>query len=203
MDMEMMSDGHSVRLSPRFCPGCGRAGTGDDELCPQCGERRVQAGYCGICEDYWPLRVGAPCPKHEVELEAQAPGGEAGFPPGETPRWVTVATFADLLGAEVPRIRLEAEGIPTFLMGERMGSHSMYQVATGGVKLQVPEPLAPEARVLLAQTWAPPLDDDPDDAWDELAPDPGAGRRAVMKGVIVFFLLAPFLLTLLSLLFGP
>jgi hypothetical protein len=80
----------------------------------------------------------------------------------------------------------------------------MYQVATGGVKLQVPATLSSDARVILAQSWSPPSfdGDDLDDAWEELGPDPGATRRAVMKGVIVFLLLAPLVLTLLSILFG-
>jgi hypothetical protein len=201
--MEMTSGGHSVGLGPRFCPACGRVESNDEGLCPHCGETRAQAGYCAICERYWPLRVGASCPKHDVELESHAPGARGEVADGEAPTWVTVATFADTLRAEAPRIRLEAEGIPTFLMGERMGNHSIYQVATGGVKLQVPEPLAADARVLLAQSWAPPVHDDLDDAWEELAPEPGALRRAVMKWVIVFLLVAPLLMTLLSLVFGP
>ncbi len=201
--MEMTSGSHPVDLGPHFCPSCGRVEANDQRLCPHCGERRTPAGFCGICEDYWPLPVGTLCPKHEVELEpTEVPDHDELAGPGAPP-WVTVATFADNLQAEAPRIRLEAEGIRTFLMGERMGSHSMYQVATGGVKLQVPEPLAADARILLAQSWTAPVDDDLDDAWDDLAPEPGARRRAVMKSVIIFLLLAPLLLTLLSLIFGP
>jgi hypothetical protein len=83
-----------------------------------------------------------------------------------------------------------------------MGSQSMYQVATGGVKLQVPESLEADARILLAQSWTPPDAEDLDDAWDDLAPDPGTVRRTVMKGVIVFLLVAPLLMTLLTYLFG-
>ena len=52
------------------------------------------------------------------------------------------------------------------LDGERMGSAAMYAVATGGVKLQVPDSLAADARVLLSQSWAPPVDADEDDALD-------------------------------------
>lgn len=201
--MELTSDSRPDHPVPRFCPACLRVEARDERLCPHCGESRVPAGYCGICDRYWPRPAGAACPKHEVELEAEC--DRAADDDAAISRWVTVATYTDPLHAEAPRIRLEAEGIRTFLMGERMGSHSMYQVATGGVKLQVPEPLAADARVLLAQSWTAPaaLDDDLDDAWDDLAPDPGAHRRAVMKGVIVFLLLAPALLTLLSLVFGP
>jgi hypothetical protein len=112
-----------------------------------------------------------------------------------------VGTFDDAIRAEAPRIRLESEGIPTFLEGERMGSMSMYQVATGGVKLQVPQPLLADARILLRQSWsADVVDDELDDAWDELAPAPGAFRRSVMTWMILFLLFGPFLLVLLSLL---
>ena len=62
--------------------------------------------------------------------------------------------FADTLACQPPRIRLEAEGIPTMIDGARMGDRSMYQVATGGVRLRVPEDLAADARVILAQTWS-------------------------------------------------
>jgi hypothetical protein len=151
------------------------------------------------------LPEGTSCPKHDVALAAKISSPADGFPPGPAPRWVTIATFADALAAEAPRIRLEAEGIPTFLEGERMGSVLMYHVATGGVKLQVPQPLSADARVLLAQSWAPPaLDGDEalDDAWEELAPDPGATRRAIMRGMIVFFMLAPVLMALIALVLG-
>jgi hypothetical protein len=138
-------------------------------------------GYCPICESYLNQAVGALCAKHDVPLE------EAAADPGPTEfasrSWVTLETYASRSAAEGLRIRLEAEGIPTFLDGERMGSAAMYQVATGGVKLQVPEDLLGEARVLLAQTWSPPVldPDDLDDAWDELAPEPGSGLRAAME----------------------
>ncbi len=188
-------DGPSV-VRDRYCPRCGRTGQADDRLCAECGESLIDQGYCAICEQSWRLPVGAHCPKHEVELE---PRPDADHPPSKPILWVTVATFADALQAEPPRIRLEAEGIATFLEGERMGSRSMYQVATGGVRLQVPEELASDARILLSQSWTPPVtEDDLDDAWDELAPEPGTVRRSVMKGVIVFFLLAPLFFSLLS-----
>jgi hypothetical protein len=140
------------------------------------------------------------CPKHEVDLIERPPlldvlEGE------EAPPWVTVGTFADSAEAEATRLRLEAEGIPTFVDGERMARNAIYSVATGGAKLQVPEPLVADARVLLAQSWsAPEADDDLDDAWDELAPEPGVRRRAVMKGVIIFMLLWPVVVVLLALL---
>jgi hypothetical protein len=148
-----------------------------------------------VCEQFWTLPPGRPCPKHEVEL-----GAWEGSLPAEgevvaDQRWVTIARFGDALRAEAPRIRLEAEGIPTFVDCARMGSPSMYHVATGGVKLQVPESLAADARVLLAQTWSADSDD-LDDAWDDLAPDSGARWRDLGRLAMLFVLLAPLFLSL-------
>jgi hypothetical protein len=193
---------------PLFCPRCRRDGAPGGVLCDDCGEALARRGYCAVCESYWPLTVGTPCPKHDLPLGHEPPRAFAG---GDDPRsgdrrWVTVRRFSDALGAEAPRIRLEAEGIPTFVEGERMGSPSMYRVATGGVKLQVPESLAGDARVVLSQSWAPPATDpegdDLDDAWDELAPDPHALGRDLGRAAVLFVLIAPLLLTLLALLLG-
>lgn len=196
--------GEEPGVGPRFCPGCRRtASDGDSRLCAACGETLQPQGYCTTCEDYWPLQVGMPCPKHETPLEADAPR-RADFVTGTSgavPRWVTLGTFADAMAAEGLRIRLESEGIPTLLEGERMGSLSMYQVATGGVKLQVPQPLLADARVLLGQSWSSQVEDDElEDAWDELAPAPGALRRSVMTWMIVFILVSPAFLALITLL---
>ena len=43
---------------------------------------------------------------------------------------------------------------PPFWTGERMGSRAMYHVATGGVRLKVPDTLAEDARIILSQTWS-------------------------------------------------
>ena len=75
---------------------------------------------------------------------------------------MTVKVFPDSLAAAIPRSRLEAEGIPTFLEGERMGSPAMYTVATGGVKLQVPAHQTAEARIILSQGWSLPGDEKAD-----------------------------------------
>jgi len=195
--------GEEPGVGHRFCPGCRRAASDEDlRLCAACGETLRIQGYCTTCEDYWPLLVGTPCPKHETPLEASALR-RAEFvttSSGAVPRWVTVGTFADAMEAEARRIRLESEGIPTFLEGERMGSLSMYQVATGGVKLQVPQPLVADARILLRQSWSCEVEDDElDDAWDELAPAPGALRRSVMTWMLVFILVSPAFLALMTL----
>lgn len=172
-----------VTLVPRFCPRCLRAEEVEAHttLCEKCGESLRDRGYCPICESYLNQAVGTLCAKHDVPLE-EAPTDPD---PSEfaSRNWVTLETYSSRSAAEGLRIRLEAEGIPTFLDGERMGSAAMYQVATGGVKLQVPEDSLDEARILVSQTWSSPIHDpdDLDDAWDELAPEPGTTLRTAME----------------------
>lgn len=143
-------------------------------MCAHCGDRLIAKGYCPVCEAFLALPAGDPCPKHQLELESQAPPRLAGRLADESSAWVEVGRYADTLACQPPRIRLEAEGIPTMIDGERMGDRSMYQVATGGVQLRVPESLASEARVILSQTWSATAasldieDDWPDD--DEPSP---------------------------------
>jgi len=102
------------------------------------------------------------CPKHEVVLEASPSRSSEPIPSGHTFSWVTVTVFPNALAAAVPRTRLEAEGIPTFVEGERMGSLVTFNVATRGVKLQVPANRAAEARIILSQDWSLPSDEKAD-----------------------------------------
>ncbi|GAC1450809.1 MAG: hypothetical protein NVSMB9_35520 [Isosphaeraceae bacterium] len=185
--------------SSPYCPRCERDGSEGETLCVFCGELLLIQGYCPVCREFWKLPAGKLCPKHDLALEEARPVMEFDPAWGSIATWTTVGTFADTHEADASRIRLEAEGIPTFLEGERMGGRSMYQVATGGIKLKVPATLAPDARVLLAQSWTlPPSDEDLDDAWDDLAPEPGARRRVVMRGVLLFLLFGPALFSLLA-----
>jgi hypothetical protein len=159
---------------PRYCPACKREADPAETICVHCGESLAEQSYCPVCENYWRKPAGDLCPKHDINLEESRsnPAAAAVKSIGPAPPWVTVGIYQEAMNAEAVRIRLEAEGIPTFLEGSRMGSRSMYTVATGGVKLQVPEPLATDARILLAQSWSlPPAIDDLDDAWDDLAPE--------------------------------
>jgi hypothetical protein len=87
------------------------------------------------------------------------------FEPGEAPVWVTVGVFDHALDAGAARLRLEADGIPTFLDGERMGDH--HAVAAGGVRLQVPRRFAHDAREVLSSPGAVLGDDDGCDDDDE------------------------------------
>jgi hypothetical protein len=149
---------------PQFCPSCAKKAPGNHEtsLCPECGETFQPQGYCPVCEHFWCLAVDVLCPKHDIPLEASPPAPRAPIAAGLHISWVTVKVFSDSLTAAVPRTRLEAEGIPTFLEGERMGSPAMYRVATGGVKLQVPADHVAEARIVLAQSWSLPGDEKDD-----------------------------------------
>jgi hypothetical protein len=161
--LNSMSDPHlpaGSELCPQPAPGfCSRCRKSFAEsvglaICPNCGDRLMPQGYCPVCEDYWALPVGVPCPKHDLPLDALGPPRLQLDFLGKPVHWVTVCHFTDSQAAQAPRIRLEAEGIPTFVDGERMGSRSMYHVATGGVRLRVPDSLAPDARIILSQTWS-------------------------------------------------
>ncbi len=150
---------------PRYCPNCSAVFRGDHDspLCSYCGDSLVPQAYCAVCEDWWRLPVDALCPKHEIALD-EAPDADLAkqIPFDQQISWVTVKVFPDSLSAAVPRSRLEAEGIPTFVEGERMGSPAMYRVATGGAKLQVPADRADDARIILSQRWSLPGDEHDD-----------------------------------------
>jgi hypothetical protein len=189
--MEALSNSKAKEwpLPPSYCPKCCRLRERDQGLCPECGESLGPSGFCPICEGFVLGPPGSDCPKHDVELLDRPEGLEFD---GTSSRLVTIASYGVTSGALGPKLRLEAEGIPTFLLGARMGENSIYQVATGGVKLQVPEEFAADARILLAQSWSTSLDgDDPDDPWEGLAPDPSERRRSVMKVAILIFLFGP------------
>ena len=98
------------------------------------------------------------CPKHDVVLETFTPSLPEPLACGPA-SWVTLTVFPNALDAAMPRTRLEAEGIPTFLDGERMGTLGMYAVATRGVKLQVPANRVADARIILSQSWSLPADE--------------------------------------------
>lgn len=151
------------RPAPTYCPRCRRSDHQPDQtLCSACGDELVIKGYCPVCEAFLSLPAGGLCPKHDLELAA-APPERAGAPMMVGVGWTPVCVFTDSIAVAAARIRLEAEGVPTYLEGERMGSSSMYRVATGGVKLLVPADQLAEARIILDQRWSAMTED-----YDEL-----------------------------------
>ena len=144
-----------------FCPRCRKAAHAelDRRLCPECGETVIPKGYCPVCERFWLLPVGDSCPKHEIDLAPPATSNDASAA-GKSVDWVTVMVFPHTLAAAAPRIRLEAEGIRTFLDGQRMGEPGMHHAAPGGVKLKVPADQIHDALRVLSQDWSLRGDDD-------------------------------------------
>jgi hypothetical protein len=192
--------------APRFCPDCGRAADATcGELCRHCGSSIAVQGYCPICEGRVRRRIGELCPKHDVKLLADDAEERPRLPDGAAVSWVTVKQFPDSLAVAAARIRLEAEGIPTFVEGERMGAPTMYRVATGGVKLQVPAEFAAEARVILDQQWSWPdddlwlADDAPDGGeQDELPPEPDLARGFLIEMLVVLAIAIPLTAAVLA-----
>ena len=88
-------------------------------------------GFCPVCERHLFLDTGTLCPKHDVELEAPQTHELPPIHEGRYVPWVTVSVFPSSATAAILQSRLEAEGIPTFLDGERMGTAGMYLAATG------------------------------------------------------------------------
>ncbi len=189
----------------RFCPDCGHAReSADGGLCDRCGSSLVIQGYCPICESRLRRAVGDLCPKHDVKLLADdsfeaRPRLAAGAPIA----WVTVKRFPDSLAVAAARIRLEAEGIPTFVEGERMGAPSMYRVATGGVKLQVPAELTAEARIILDQAWSWPddelgLEEEPAEELADAPHEAESTRTFVIELIVVLALAIPLIAWLVA-----
>jgi len=159
--------------TPWFCPSCRMTSeeTPRSALCVRCGSPMYRKGYCPVCEGFQPREAGEFCPKHDLPLEAGAPDPSVA---AELGSWVEVARFSDAQACQAPRIRLEAEGIPTAVEGERMGDRAMYHVAVGGVKLNVPASLEADARVILSQSWSRDAAElgIEDDDWDDFE-EPG------------------------------
>jgi hypothetical protein len=198
------------REGPLYCPHCGHGAdeTGGSPLCVRCGATLRLQGYCPICESHLRLDVGELCPKHDVKLVADDLDARVRLKYGSPLAWVAVKRFPHSLAAAAARIRLEAEGIPTFLDGERMGSPSMYRVATGGVKLLVPAEFRSDARVILDQDWSWPVDElgGDDGSWDdgeEIAAESESPRVWLAEAIIALVVVIPLAMWLLIHLGSP
>jgi hypothetical protein len=152
-----------------FCPSCKLDEFYDltQPTCPECGDSLRIKGFCPVCERHWSLPPGALCPKHDLELETTPEEVEPSEDHEYVP-WVTAAVFPNAATAAILQGRLEAEGIPTLLDGERMGTAGMYLAATRGVRLQVPADKAADARIILDQKWSLPDADEKADFEDLL-----------------------------------
>jgi len=142
--------------APRFCERCRKAPRAASDLCPECGDRLELQGYCPVCEGRWKLKVGDHCPKHELELIEARPERGPAFGPKDAIQWTTVWRFPNLFEAEAARLRLDAEGIPTLVDGERMASNFTASAPFGSIPLQVPRALASRAVALIREPWAEP-----------------------------------------------
>jgi hypothetical protein len=122
-------------------------------LCAECGEAMADRGYCGVCDRYWTLGIGQPCPKHDLPLGEVPPGPL--LADGEFTDWASVAQYADPIAAGAPRFawRPRDPHVPGL---RAHGGARPLRDGRGRRPLQVPEHLAHEARIILAQTWAPP-----------------------------------------------
>jgi hypothetical protein len=207
-----MSEETPITISdvPRFCRDCGRTDRVSEHhsLCAFCGGTLAVQGYCPICEARVRRRFGELCPKHDVTLLEDDPSLRQRQWEGSAISWVTLKRFPDSLAATGARIRLDAEGIPTFIEGERMGAPAMYRVATGGVKLQVPAEFVAEARVILSQDWSWPddeleLEDGPATSDEEFrTPRAESPRAFLIELIVVAGLAIPLIAALFAYLRG-
>ena len=87
-----------------------------------------------------------------------------------------------------------------------MGAPTMYRVATGGVKLQVPAELAADARVILDQDWSWPDEDlglaeDMDEGQpdhEELLPQPDPARSFLIEMLVILAIAIPLTAALIA-----
>ena len=75
----------------------------------------------------------------------------------------TIATFDNMPAAHIAKGRLEAEGIPSWLMDENLVQTDwLYNIAVGGIKLQVEPHYAKRARTILDTDYSADMDEQGD-----------------------------------------
>jgi hypothetical protein len=131
-------------------------GLTDDELERRAAGRTLTESAQEVAEQELRRRGMTP-PAPPEPLPAPRPASEGGQ------RFVLVSSYRDPLEAETVRARLEAEGIPV-LLGAAQHSLAIAVVAPllGGVRVEVPEDCAAQARRLLADLDAGRLALEPD-----------------------------------------
>jgi hypothetical protein len=120
-------------------------------------------------------------------------------------RWVTVATFWKPTDAQLARIKLESEGFDVVILDENLiATDWLMANAIGGIKLQVPEPAAAEARAVLGAVagaaLARPQSDEPVSDGQVLCPRCASpdiyptnySRRISFLALLVSMVLLPF-----------
>jgi hypothetical protein len=89
-----------------------------------------------------------------------------------TENLVTIGRYSTPYEANMVKSQLESAGIPAFVADEyTIGVNWLYSNALGGVKVQVPESLASEAREILAAETDAPQTREPD---AEICPECGS-----------------------------
>ncbi|MDM8001207.1 MAG: DUF2007 domain-containing protein [Dehalococcoidia bacterium] len=122
--------------------------------------------FCPKCRDEFQDWVKT-CPDCQVGLVEELPPPP---PPQDNPRrvfaraepsandLVTIATFSHPTEAYVPKSRLEAEGIPSFVADARtIDTYWLYSNAIGGAKLQVRQEDAEKALEILSLRAEPTI----------------------------------------------
>ncbi|HHM04312.1 MAG TPA: hypothetical protein ENJ19_01035 [Gammaproteobacteria bacterium] len=72
---------------------------------------------------------------------------------------VTIATFDNMPAAHIALGRLQAEGVDAWLADENLVQTDwLYDIAVGGIKLQVEAPFEARARRVLATDYSSQLD---------------------------------------------
>ncbi len=91
------------------------------------------------------------------------------------PNWTTISRYDHPTNAHIAAGKLEAEGIPVFLLGINHASANwLLSNALGGIQLQVPADCVDEAKRLLAETVE-------NEASDENCPRCGSGNTSPMN----------------------
>jgi hypothetical protein len=126
-------------------------------------------------------------PPIDNDVDEHDDGGDGGE--GNPVRWVTIATFSEPTSAHIARLRVESQDIPCIIADENMGTALWhYSIATGGIKLQVPQDRAAEAATAL-QTSSPLSDVEEDEERCARCQSTNIGQPRQLRRSVGLFLL--------------